>query len=159
LVEILAMIMFGEAGVMESPSAAMAIGHVYLNRINQWGLSPEEAAQGFFAFPMIKLEDVPIWYFPLANAVLYSGNDPTHGCLYIFSWHDTNNMYDIFAPLVRKDAAWSEWDGVYGLYAYKDIPVIDIFSRDVVEYMRAVVSMLDLVSAIPQSCVMCRNQP
>lgn len=138
LTEILAIVMFGEAGILHDTVATMAVGHVFMNRMDNgsFGDSPLEVAKGFNAFKVTSLDDVPDRYFGLAkivagvtNAYNMRGYDPTKGCLYIISHQDT---YTIAGKL--GDAFWlglqADWisksrvidDVLYVLYAYKKFP-------------------------------------
>ncbi len=134
LTEILAIVMFGEAGILHDDMAAMAVGHVFMNRYNHangpFGDTPLEVAKGFNAFKVTRLEDVPFRYLELAgllaNFALY---DPTRGSLYIISHQDATAIaiFDSGAIWLRLQADWTSKsriveDVLYSLYAYKEFP-------------------------------------
>lgn len=133
LVQVLAMIMFGEAGILQDKQASLAVGHVYLNRLNagSYGSSlVEVASSGFRAFDVVELGDVPEEYFDLARTLIDNTSmraDFTGGCLYIISYQDVAAVYGIHAAGVYALADWisatREVNGVtYGLFAYVQLP-------------------------------------
>ena len=60
LLQILAMTMFGEAAILQDVDASMAVGHVFMNRLehNAFPNTPEGVAKGFHAFAVTSIDDV-----------------------------------------------------------------------------------------------------
>jgi len=122
IIIILALTMWGEAGVM-SDEAALGVGHVLRNRAMEMG-SYERAVVGFYGYD--PAAQAPAHYYDLARQVL-DDPDPTQGSLYVFSYQDVRNLVGNDAPCIRQLALWQselrQIDGIpYRLYAYKDWP-------------------------------------
>lgn len=134
LTEILAIVMFGEAGILHDDAAAMAVGHVFMNRYNHdsgsFGDTPLEVAKGFHAFKVTYLDDVPHRYLELAGLLVnFALYDPTKGSLYIISYQDTYTFADNNgeALWIRGSSDWKSKPRIisgelYILYAYKVFP-------------------------------------
>ena len=120
---ILALTMFGEAGIM-SNDAALGVGHVLHNRAIEAG-GYEQAARGFYGYD--PHAQAPAHYYDLARQVLERAEDPTQGSVYVFSHQDLHSLFGDDAPCIRQLAPWqSELQQIkgipYRLYSYQDWP-------------------------------------
>lgn len=134
LARILALVMQSEADVLHNDDAAMAVGFVFMNRMDngEFGAAPEEVIKGFHAAQLTNIDRVPRRYISLAERVLKE-DDTTRGSLYIISWADAITIaklagYPEYAGFLRAAAPWqSKWriinGNIYGLYAYRKYPV------------------------------------
>lgn len=151
LLDILAIVMFGEAGMLDDEAAAKAVGHVFINRMEHggWGVSATDVMTGFHSQKTVTLIKVPGVYFQWAAEVVGSPYDPTGGAYFIFSWQDLNGMFSLYGPYMRDMADWKSdmiigSDGLpYGLFAYKRWPELDCDDDGVREYTGFVIRLFD----------------
>ena len=139
LLQILAMTMYGEAAILQDADAAMAVGHVFMNRLEEYhlgrigfGSTPEEVAKGFNGFAATSLDDVPSSFLRYAEAVVNRDSDPTGGCLYILSRSDMylTTISDGDMKRAIQLMVFSDWRSVsriingrtYRLYGFRKFP-------------------------------------
>jgi hypothetical protein len=149
LIEILAIVMFGEAGMLHDEMAAKAVGHVFMNRLAlQPNDAPSSVMKGFHSYDVVELSDVPPEYYDWADKLIHE-YDPTRGSLFIFSWQDLNNLHGMYGPYIRQQTDWKSKQIIgsdnlpYGLFAYKKWPMVDCSSDSARAYTDMIIKLFD----------------
>ena len=132
---ILANVMSGEAMILNSDDAMIAVGHVFLNRLlhggARFGNTAIEVTRGFSAFRPDRRPNVHTMELArqaITNRMVYGSlHDPTQGCLYMLSHQDIERTFE-HPSCIYPMADWqSEWrkidDDMYRLYGFKTWPM------------------------------------
>jgi hypothetical protein len=126
IILLLAITMYGEAGVLRDDEAAMLVGHVMYNRVLA-GTPWERVAAGFYGYARYAGQWIPAHYLALAERVLDRSGDPLSGAQYILSHGDVGRLVEepaCIRSLAIEQSGYRRRDGgFWRLYVYDRWPV------------------------------------
>lgn len=163
---ILANVMSGEAMILNSDDAMIAVGHVFLNRLlhvgARFGNTAIEVTRGFSAFGPDRKPNAHT--MELARQVITNRMvlgtlaDTTQGCLFMLSYQDILRLYDEPACIYATADWQSEWrkidDDMYRLYGFKTWPMPSNESPLCdPKYDKAFTGLIDEITMHPDSII------